>query len=161
MLDGVQDKISQQENEQEKSGRDSNDGEKNSQCNYLNNQKDTTDRNIVESEKRESSQLDKVDTQTKDNKEEGDVPNKEEISSGLENGVSWYQDVQHDNILEQELLEISLASPTQVKLTFLEENAPIWGNEEDVKKALRKSGTKQEEEEISEDKRKGKNEKKQ
>lgn len=138
----MEDKICQQENDQEKSGKDSNDGEKNSQCIYLNDQKDTIDHNIVESEKRESSQMDKGDSQTMDNKEEGDVPNSEEIYFRSENGVSWFQDAQHDNTLEKGLSEISLASLAQVKLTFPKENAPIWGNEEDIKMALRKSGTK-------------------
>lgn len=132
-VDRMEDKIFQQENEQEKSGKYSNDGEKNSQGNYLSNQKDTTDQNIAESEKWESSQMDKGDSQTKDNKEEGDVPN----SSGSENGVSWFQDAQHDNIPE--------------------ENASIWGNEEDINKAMRKSGINWEEVEILEENRKGKN----
>lgn len=84
--------------------------------------------------------MDKGDSQTKDNKEEGDVPNKEEISSRSENGVSWFQDAQHDNILKKELSEISLASPAQVKLTFPEKKAPIWGNEEDIKRLWERVG---------------------
>ncbi|XP_059075140.1 uncharacterized protein LOC131063536 [Cryptomeria japonica] len=91
--------------------------------------------------------MDKGESQSKYNKEEGD--NFNSVGSESENGASWIQDVQPDNIFEQGLSEISLASPTHVKLTFLEENEPWWGDEEDIKKALAKSGMKQEEEEIS------------
>lgn len=89
---GENDKISHQEKEQENNGKDSNDGDRKSQVSSQNNQKDMTEQNIAQSEKWDSSQMDKGDSQSKDNKEEGDNFNSVGKNFKSENGASWIQD---------------------------------------------------------------------
>ncbi|XP_057855378.2 uncharacterized protein LOC131065030 [Cryptomeria japonica] len=137
---GDNEKISHREKDQ--SGKDSDDRERESQVSTQNKEMDKIEQNLGKSEKRNNGKMNKGDNQSKDNKEEGNNFNSVPSSFESENGEGWIQDAPPDNILEQGLSEISLASPAQVKLIFPEENEPRWGDEEDIKKALGKSETK-------------------
>ncbi|XP_059066974.1 uncharacterized protein LOC131858067 [Cryptomeria japonica] len=140
-------KIDHQEKEQ--NNKDSDHGEIKSQFSSQNEEtkEDKTEQNSDNDENN-------GDNQSKVNKEEGENFNLVSNLTELEKEIDWIQDAQPDNILDQGLSEISLASPAKVKMTFLEDKEPKWGDEEDVKKALGKSESKQEEEETMEDKRK-------
>ncbi|XP_059066171.1 uncharacterized protein LOC131857523 [Cryptomeria japonica] len=124
----------------EQSGKDPEHGEKDNKQ----NEESKEDKIELVSDKFES----KRDKKYADNKEEGDNFNLVSNSQDLDKETDWFQEAQPDNILDQGLLEISLASPVKVKLTFPEEKVPKWGDEEDIKKAPGKSETKQEEEEA-------------
>ncbi|XP_059068209.1 uncharacterized protein LOC131858777 [Cryptomeria japonica] len=125
--------------EMEQNGKDSEHGKK------VNKQNEESEEDKIELvlDKFES----KGDKNPIDNKEEGDNFNLVSNSQDLDKDIDWFQEAQPDNILDQGLSEISLVSPAKVKLTFLEEKGPKWGDEEDIRKALGKSETKQEEEE--------------
>ncbi|XP_059066344.1 uncharacterized protein LOC131857660 [Cryptomeria japonica] len=135
MKKGDNEKTAHQEKEQ--SGKDSDDGEKESQVSSQSKEKekDKIEQNSDKIENRNNSQKNKGDNQSKDNKEEGDNFNSVSNSFESENGAGWIQDAQPDNILDQGLSEISLASPAQIYESLWEpfcvsQPFPPWGKGE-------------------------------